>query len=100
MEKIEYNIVIDGEVKAVAREHRHKVSYCNFIETSMKDIDQKMQLQLVSVDAHRLPVGTKVTVEVPMCPKCGISAYNQNKENYCECGYDWLTFENDEKTHT
>lgn len=45
----------------------------------------------ITFDAKHFPIGTRIKVEVPICPSCNesdadIASHSQNK---CECGFDW-----------
>ncbi|PHM45890.1 hypothetical protein Xmau_00281 [Xenorhabdus mauleonii] len=43
----------------------------------------------IAFDVKRWPVGTKITVEVPCCPTCGLDAEFQDGAGKCECDFDW-----------
>lgn len=57
-----------------------------------KDGPGPMDAELV-LYAGIWPPGTKVTVEVPCCPKCGlpasINALELIMNEFCECGFNW-----------
>lgn len=53
----------------------------------------------LKIDAANLPPGSKVIIEVPCCPKCGLQAdaVTDPRKNYkawpnCECGFSWRKF--------
>lgn len=57
-----------------------------------------------SLSAANFPPGTKVTIEVPVCPKCGDPAdfvtggsgdTPQKEWPKCDCGFDWQKWSED-----
>ncbi|HAI89080.1 MAG TPA: hypothetical protein DCL46_05420, partial [Alcanivorax sp.] len=47
-------------------------------------------LDALELSAATFPAGTKIIVEVPCCPDCGVSAdYERRDDGHCECGFDW-----------
>lgn len=51
--------------------------------------------------ATQYPPGTRVTIEVPCCPKCGDPADCNEPKEYgrtwpdCECGFSWTNWVNE-----
>jgi len=49
----------------------------------------------LEIDAYQVPPGTRVIIEVPVCPKCGDPAdmneprRRQRKWPNCDCGFSW-----------
>ena len=42
------------------------------------------------------PAGTRITVEIPCCPKCEMPADVANDQTgKCECGFDWRQWTED-----
>jgi hypothetical protein len=42
----------------------------------------------IKLNPSAFPPGTRVLIQVPMCPNCGLNAeYAENLK--CECGFDW-----------
>ena len=50
---------------------------------------------VMMLKALRYPPGTRVTVEVPVCPHCNVFDadialnYDTGEMGKCECGFDW-----------
>lgn len=55
-------------------------------------------LSIITLDSKTFPAGTKVSIEVPCCPECGISADFAHAQNtqLCECGFDWKAWAEDQ----
>ncbi|MBW5800081.1 hypothetical protein [Halomonas elongata] len=53
------------------------------------DMGEETGLDTIELPAMRFPPGTKITVEVPCCPECGLSADYDREGDCCECGFDW-----------
>ena len=50
----------------------------------------------LEIDASSMPPGSRVTIEVPVCPKCGdpadikVDCLEKHKEwPDCDCGFSW-----------
>jgi hypothetical protein len=49
----------------------------------------------LKIDAWKCPPGTRITIEMPICPKCGDPAEivqpnrRQRKWPNCRCGFSW-----------
>ncbi|WP_038251866.1 hypothetical protein [Xenorhabdus nematophila] len=85
-DEIKYKTASWGEVNAdVYASDEHK----SFIEIYCDGDMASDTAEEITFDAKRWPVGTKITVEVPCCPTCGLDAEFQNEEGNCECGFDW-----------
>lgn len=52
-----------------------------------KDGDATREPLRLALEAF--PVGTRVVVEVPVCPQCDVDAEN------CQCGFDWKQWAED-----
>jgi hypothetical protein len=61
-----------------------------FCEGDMQDDTVKWSIKL---DPKKLPPGTKVSVQIPVCPKCRMDYENCN--NTKECDFDWKKWEHD-----
>lgn len=47
------------------------------------DMDSDTSRGPIALDPKAFPPGTKVTVEIPVCPECDCHPEN------CQCGFDW-----------
>ena len=92
MSEIEYNVVSGAEVKADVYGGDSGNEHVPYIESWCEgDMDTETNKD-ISFDSKRWPVGTKLTVQVPMCPNpdCYVDAESQDEEGKCsECGFDW-----------
>ena len=54
------------------------------------DKDGESGMETFDLVASRYPAGTKITIEVPMCPEedCELDA-EWAKNGICPCGFDW-----------
>lgn len=50
----------------------------------------------LEIPAHLMPPGSRVTIEVPVCPECGdpadMNEPSRGEKKFwpkCECGFDW-----------
>lgn len=59
------------------------------------DKDSDRQREPLSLDPHNFPPGTKITVEEPLCPKCGEFRHIDPTPSpprfdaVCDCGFNW-----------
>jgi hypothetical protein len=89
---IRYNIIAGVEVKADV----YSGENCDETEPYLEcwcegDMDTDTAKEF-SFDAKRWPIGTKLIVQVPVCPNidCVADAEFQDEEGKCtECGFDW-----------
>ncbi|EMT5674089.1 hypothetical protein [Morganella morganii] len=89
MSETTYKAASWGEVKADVYSGESCNEHRPFIEM-LCDGDMESCIEdEVTFRASRWPVGTKITVEVPCCPTCGLDAEYQDKAGRCECGFDW-----------
>lgn len=51
------------------------------------DRDSDRSADPLVLDIKYFPPGTKVTVEFPVCPDCGLHAGHD--ADTCDCGFDW-----------
>lgn len=87
----EYNTTAWGEVKAdvyagdpIGSKHE------KYIEMSCEGDMESTREEEISICSSRWPAGTKILIEVPICPKCeDLDAEYQDKNGKCECGFDW-----------
>ncbi|CDG88104.1 hypothetical protein [Xenorhabdus bovienii] len=86
---ITYKTASWGEVKADIYSGKNSDEHKPFIEISCDGDMESDTAEEITFDVKRWPVGTKITVEVPCCPTCGLDAEFQNEEGKCECGFDW-----------
>lgn len=71
------------------------------------DMDSDTSTKDISLGVDYFPPGTKVSVKIPQCPDCTLPrmthASHKNDgsvvishESKCECGFDWLEWEQNE----
>lgn len=51
------------------------------------DMDEDKSSTPIVFDINRFPVGTKIYVEVPVCPSCDID------RELCNCEFNWRSWE-------
>jgi len=49
----------------------------------------------IEISPKALPAGTQVIIEIPVCPKCSMTA-DMAKDLICECGFSWKNWINSE----
>jgi hypothetical protein len=74
--KVKPEIGSDGQVK----------NY--FWKSADKEIEIKVEEVLI-FKAHELPPGTRITIEVPICPKCGEYYACKQLHDCPGCGFNW-----------
>ena len=52
------------------------------------DEEEIGEIETIDFDAKLFPAGTKIYIEVPLCPKCGM------EQELCECDFDWKEWVN------
>lgn len=56
------------------------------------DKEGESGLEELEMKAAQFPAGTKITIEIPMCPNpdCELdSDFAYYQDNICDCGFDW-----------
>lgn len=43
----------------------------------------------IELDPSTFPPGTKILIQVPLCPTCQLDADCSNGGGICDCGFDW-----------
>lgn len=61
-----------------------------YIEAFVDGDRESDSLPQLLIDAKRWPPGTKIKIEVPCCPECGLDAEFKNESGNCECGFNWV----------
>lgn len=92
---MDYNIVAGVEVKVDVYGGDNCDEHTPYLESWCEgDIDTVLGDRF-TFDSKRWPVGTKMVVQVPMCPNpdCHVDAEYQNEDGKCtECGFDWVNW--------
>ncbi|MCF6459093.1 hypothetical protein [Pseudoalteromonas sp. MMG024] len=90
MAEMNYDVTAWGEVKAdVYAGEPCGSKHEKFIEMSCQDDMESTTEKEINICSSRWPVGTKITIETPLCPSCETDAELQNEDGKCECGFDW-----------
>lgn len=93
--EIEYNVVSGVEVKSDVYAGENCDQHRTYLESWCEgDMDTLTSKEFI-LDSKRWPVGTKLIVQVPMCPNqdCYVDAESQNENGKCtECGFDWVNW--------
>ena len=50
----------------------------------------------LELDPHHYPAGTRILIEVPVCPDCDLDAEYKDINGKCECGFDWTAWANNQ----
>ncbi|RAW91285.1 MULTISPECIES: hypothetical protein [unclassified Photorhabdus] len=87
--ELKYKTASWGEVKADVYAGENCDAHNPFIEIYCDGDMESDTAGKITFDVQRWPVGTKITVEVPCCPTCGLDAEFQDSAGKCECGFDW-----------
>jgi len=51
--------------------------------------DDETDLEIIKLDPKAFPAGTKILIEIPICPKCEL------QQELCKCGFDWMGWINE-----
>lgn len=92
---IEYRIISGVEVKANVYAGKNCDQHEPYLESWCDgDMDTETSKEFC-FDSKRWPVGTKLIVQVPICPNpaCDADAEFQDGRGKCtECGFDWVNW--------
>ncbi|MDE1493237.1 hypothetical protein [Xenorhabdus bovienii] len=86
---ITYKTASWGEVKVDIYSGKNSDERRSFIEVFCDGDMESETIDEINFDSNRWPVGTKIRIEIPCCPECGLDAEFQDEEGACECGFDW-----------
>lgn len=92
MSEIEYNVVSGAEIKADVYAGENCDQHEPYIEAWCEGDMGSEEMDEITFDSKRWPVGTKLQVHVPRCPNsdCDADAELQDENGKCtECGFDW-----------
>ncbi|KZN58914.1 hypothetical protein N473_26215 [Pseudoalteromonas luteoviolacea CPMOR-1] len=93
MSDIEYDTSAWGEVKAdIYAGEPCGSKHEKYIEMSCRDDMGSVNEKDIIICSSIWPVGTKISIEIPLCPECETDAKLQDKAGKCECGFDWKTW--------
>ena len=84
-----YNITASGEVKVDIYCGENCDQHEHYIEAQCEGDMDSEKMEDFSFDAKRWPAGTRILIQVPLCPDCEMDAEYQDDEGKCECGFDW-----------
>lgn len=48
--------------------------------------EENTDLESIELNPKAFPAGTRITIQVPLCPKCNM------EQEMCECGFDWVAW--------
>lgn len=86
---INFKTAMWGEVKTDIYAGDNCDEHKPFIEVLCDGDMESDTTDELAIHANRWPVGTKITVEIPCCPDCGLDAEYQDNNGKCECDFDW-----------
>lgn len=79
-----YKVILSGEMKVDYYDENES----KYIESTFEGDMASERMTSLIIDPRRWPTGTKIKIEVPCCPNCGVDAEYQSLP-FCECGFDW-----------